>query len=173
GRGFDARGRIEAGRCHFDPEGRACDPFDARARRGVFHDSNGRSTCRVAVPLKSVEHDPYLLSRPAIVATSLAGSPFVRVDAAGVQFPHVMRPPSPQTMAPTSVRAGAEFFLGWVWNVGGFCIHSSEGLIDMKNDRDECLSGQKVVSYLSGELRDDEKAEVERHVDECRLCAGA
>jgi tetratricopeptide (TPR) repeat protein len=43
----------------------------------------------------------------------------------------------------------------------------------MKNDRDECLSGQKVVSYLSGELRDDEKAEVERHLDECRLCAGA
>jgi tetratricopeptide (TPR) repeat protein len=57
--------------------------------------------------------------------------------------------------------------------VGGRCIHSSEGWIDMKNDRDECLSGQQVVSYLSGELHDDEQAEVNRHLDECRLCAGA
>jgi tetratricopeptide (TPR) repeat protein len=43
----------------------------------------------------------------------------------------------------------------------------------MNRDPDECLSAEEVVGYLSGEFRGDEKTEVDRHIDECRLCAGA
>jgi len=57
--------------------------------------------------------------------------------------------------------------------MGSHCIHTSEAWIDMNRSLDECLSAQEIVSYLNGQLRDDERAEVERHVDECRLCAGA
>jgi tetratricopeptide (TPR) repeat protein len=43
----------------------------------------------------------------------------------------------------------------------------------MNRDPDDCLSAEEVVAYLNGELRGDEKTEVDRHLDECRLCAGA
>jgi tetratricopeptide (TPR) repeat protein len=43
----------------------------------------------------------------------------------------------------------------------------------MSRDLDECLSPHTVVSYVNGDLRDDERADIERHLDECRLCAGA
>jgi tetratricopeptide (TPR) repeat protein len=43
----------------------------------------------------------------------------------------------------------------------------------MNRNPDECLSAQAIVAYANGELRDDVKAKVERHLDECRLCAGA
>jgi tetratricopeptide (TPR) repeat protein len=43
----------------------------------------------------------------------------------------------------------------------------------MSRDLDECLSPHTVVSYVNGDLREDEKADIERHLDECRLCAGA
>jgi tetratricopeptide (TPR) repeat protein len=56
---------------------------------------------------------------------------------------------------------------------GGTLHPYSEGWIEMNRDADECLSAQTIVSYANGELRDAEKAEVERHLDECRLCAGA
>jgi tetratricopeptide (TPR) repeat protein len=43
----------------------------------------------------------------------------------------------------------------------------------MKGDIDDCLSAQQLASYVNGDLRDDEKARIGRHLDECRLCAGA
>jgi tetratricopeptide (TPR) repeat protein len=86
-------------------------------------------------------------------------SAFVPIDAAAVPFPHVDR--------------GANFLSERVCKPGGFCIHTSEGCIDMSRELDECLAPQTIVSYLNGSLRDDEKAEVDRHLDECRLCAGA
>jgi tetratricopeptide (TPR) repeat protein len=43
----------------------------------------------------------------------------------------------------------------------------------MSRNIDDCLSAREILSHVNGELRDDEKAEVDRHLDECRLCAGA
>jgi tetratricopeptide (TPR) repeat protein len=43
----------------------------------------------------------------------------------------------------------------------------------MNDELGECLSPQTIVSYVNGTLPDNEKARVDRHLDECRLCAGA
>ena len=43
----------------------------------------------------------------------------------------------------------------------------------MSRDIDTCLSAEEILSYVNGELGHDEKDEVDRHLDECRLCAGA
>lgn len=43
----------------------------------------------------------------------------------------------------------------------------------MSQEVDECLSPQTLASYVNGDLSEDEKAAVDRHLDECRLCGGA
>jgi tetratricopeptide (TPR) repeat protein len=43
----------------------------------------------------------------------------------------------------------------------------------MNRDIDHCLSAHEIASYVNGDLRGGEKAEIEGHLDECRLCADA
>lgn len=38
---------------------------------------------------------------------------------------------------------------------------------------DECPAAHELVAYLNGELPVERKAEIDRHLDECRLCATA
>jgi tetratricopeptide (TPR) repeat protein len=43
----------------------------------------------------------------------------------------------------------------------------------MNRNIDRCLSAHEIASYVKGDLPDGEKAELARHLDECRLCADA
>ena len=39
--------------------------------------------------------------------------------------------------------------------------------------QEACLSAPDILRYLDGELSDGRKAELDRHLDECRLCEAA
>ena len=43
----------------------------------------------------------------------------------------------------------------------------------MEDARETCLGAAEILSYLEGALPEVRKAEVERHLDECRLCGTA
>jgi anti-sigma factor RsiW len=40
-------------------------------------------------------------------------------------------------------------------------------------NQDRCLAASEILAYLGGELPEGRKAEVDRHLDECRLCGAA
>jgi tetratricopeptide (TPR) repeat protein len=40
-------------------------------------------------------------------------------------------------------------------------------------ERESCLADREILSYLDGELEESRRIEVDRHLDECRLCAAA
>ena len=43
----------------------------------------------------------------------------------------------------------------------------------MSDKQNPCLAAAEILAYLGGELSEDRKAEVDRHLDECRLCGAA
>lgn len=43
----------------------------------------------------------------------------------------------------------------------------------MSTTQDPCLSALEILAYLDGELTEGRKAQVDRHLDECRLCGEA
>jgi len=43
----------------------------------------------------------------------------------------------------------------------------------MSDTQNSCLAAAEILAYLGGELSEDRKAEVDRHLDECRLCGAA
>jgi tetratricopeptide (TPR) repeat protein len=43
----------------------------------------------------------------------------------------------------------------------------------MSGERDPCLAAPEILAYLGGELPEGRKAEVDRHLDDCRLCGAA
>ena len=43
----------------------------------------------------------------------------------------------------------------------------------MGRERGSCLADREILSYLDGELEEPRKTEVDRHLDECRLCGAA
>jgi len=43
----------------------------------------------------------------------------------------------------------------------------------MSSERDPCLAAPDILAYLDGELPESRRAEVDRHLDECRLCGAA
>jgi tetratricopeptide (TPR) repeat protein len=43
----------------------------------------------------------------------------------------------------------------------------------MNSEPEECLSAHELVAYVDGKLPVDRKAEIDRHFDECRLCAAS
>src|SRR5262245_19340713 len=43
----------------------------------------------------------------------------------------------------------------------------------MEERQHACLAAPEILSYLGGELPEGRRAEVERHLDECRLCGAA
>jgi tetratricopeptide (TPR) repeat protein len=43
----------------------------------------------------------------------------------------------------------------------------------MSTTQDPCLSAPEILAYLGGELTQDRKAQIARHLDECRLCGDA
>ena len=45
--------------------------------------------------------------------------------------------------------------------------------IDMNKTADKCLSAQEIVSYTNGDMAPGQRAEIDRHLEDCRLCAGA
>src|SRR5512137_1016530 len=43
----------------------------------------------------------------------------------------------------------------------------------MSDDQGRCLAPREILAYLGGELGEGRKAEIDRHLDECRLCEAA
>jgi tetratricopeptide (TPR) repeat protein len=43
----------------------------------------------------------------------------------------------------------------------------------MSDEQNPCLAASEILAYLAGELPEGRKAEVDRHLDECRLCGAA
>jgi tetratricopeptide (TPR) repeat protein len=43
----------------------------------------------------------------------------------------------------------------------------------MRDNQNPCLAASEILAYLDGELSEGRKAELDRHLDECRLCAAA
>jgi hypothetical protein len=43
----------------------------------------------------------------------------------------------------------------------------------MDNEHDPCLAASEILSYVDGELAEGRKTEIDRHLDECRLCGAA
>jgi tetratricopeptide (TPR) repeat protein len=43
----------------------------------------------------------------------------------------------------------------------------------MSDEQIPCLAASEILAYLDGELAEARRAEVDRHLDECRLCAAA
>ena len=43
----------------------------------------------------------------------------------------------------------------------------------MSDEHDPCLTASEILAYLDGELPEGRKAEVDRHLDGCRLCEAA
>jgi tetratricopeptide (TPR) repeat protein len=43
----------------------------------------------------------------------------------------------------------------------------------MPNDPNRCLAAPEILAYVNGELAEGRKADVERHLDDCRLCGDA
>ena len=43
----------------------------------------------------------------------------------------------------------------------------------MTDEQNPCLAASEILAYLDGELPEGRKAEVDRHLDECRLCGAA
>ena len=43
----------------------------------------------------------------------------------------------------------------------------------MSDKQDPCLGAPEILAYLGGELPEGRRAEIERHLDECRLCGAA
>jgi tetratricopeptide (TPR) repeat protein len=43
----------------------------------------------------------------------------------------------------------------------------------MRDNQNPCLAASEILAYLDGELSEGRKAELDRHLDECRLCGAA
>jgi len=43
----------------------------------------------------------------------------------------------------------------------------------MMNDQGRCLVAREILAYLDGDVTEPRKAEIDRHLDECRLCGAA
>jgi hypothetical protein len=43
----------------------------------------------------------------------------------------------------------------------------------MSDDQSGCLASREILAYLDGELPEPRRADIDRHLDECRLCGAA
>ena len=67
----------------------------------------------------------------------------------------------------------ARLFAAYVWKRSGWGIYSVKGWRDMHDKQEPCLGAREILAYLDGALPEARRAEVDRHLDECRLCGAA
>ncbi len=60
-----------------------------------------------------------------------------------------------------------------VWKSGERRIYSAKGWNDMDDKQNPCLAAPEILAYLDGGLFEDRRAEIDRHLEECRLCGAA
>jgi len=69
--------------------------------------------------------------------------------------------------------AESVFLVSYVWKPGPCRIYGVEGCQDMDDKQNPCLTAPEILAYLGGELPEGRRAEVDQHLDECRLCGAA
>lgn len=60
-----------------------------------------------------------------------------------------------------------------MWKTGAGRIYRVKGWNHMFETQDPCLTAPEIVTFLDGQLPEARRVEIERHLDECRLCGAA
>ena len=60
-----------------------------------------------------------------------------------------------------------------MWKPGSGRIYEMKGWNAMDERQKPCLTAPEILGYLGGELTAGQRAEIDRHLEECRLCGAA